>query len=262
MGNGVADGETFEALVEERLNREFRHPRYTRFEILNFAVDGYTMVQQLAILQDRVFEFSPEIVIATHYHRNREMVETYLSKVIWAGIDVPYEPVQQLLRDAGLSPVDRGGVPVPFASGRALAKRLGLDVRMPSAESDARIRRISDRVLDWSFGAFADATRSHAVKPALLALNAVLDDAPGTMSNESAIRRATIPVIDLFSIFPGDTRASLRVAPWDDHPNAEGHRLIADQLYGELVRLLDGGALDPSSVSRASLHTSGGGLTR
>jgi D-alanyl-lipoteichoic acid acyltransferase DltB (MBOAT superfamily) len=262
MGNGVADGQTFEALVEDRLNREFKHPKYTRFEILNFGVDGYCTPQQLALLQDRVFAFSPDIVIATHYHRNREMVESYLAKMVWGGIDVPYEPVRDLLRTAGVSTVDRGTVPVPFATGRAVAKYFGVDVRMPAGEADARIRRIADRVLDWSFAAFAETTRAHGARPALLALNVVLDDVPPRMSNDAAIRQTGMPVIDLFSIFPPEARPSLRVAPWDDHPNVKGHQLIADRFYGELVRLLDGGALDPSVATRAALHTSDGGPTR
>ena len=51
MGNGVADGETFEALVEERLNREFATGPARRYEILNFGVDGYALPQQIAMLE-------------------------------------------------------------------------------------------------------------------------------------------------------------------------------------------------------------------
>lgn len=36
MGNGTSDGETFEQVVEDRLQREFKCERYQRFEILNF----------------------------------------------------------------------------------------------------------------------------------------------------------------------------------------------------------------------------------
>ncbi len=262
MGNGVADGQTFEALVEDRLNREFKHSTYRRFEILNFGVDGYCTLQQLALLEDRVFAFSPDVVIATHYHRNREMVQSYLGKMVRDGIDVPYPPVRNLLQSAGLASVDRGTVPVPFASGRAVAKYFGVDVRMPEGEADARTRRIASQALDWSFAAFAETTRAHGAKPGLLALNVVLDDVPPRMSNEAAIRQTGMPVLDLFSIFPADARPALRVAPWDDHPNVKGHGLIADRLYEELVRLLDGGALDPSVGSRATLHTSDGGPTR
>jgi hypothetical protein len=31
-------------------------------------------------------------------------------------------------------------------------------------------------------------------------------------------------------------RATLQIAPWDDHPNVAGHRLIAEALYREILR--------------------------
>ena len=64
MGNNVGDGELFEALLEDRLNREFApgHP-WQHVEILNFAVDGMSLPQQLALQDDRVFQFDPDVVI-------------------------------------------------------------------------------------------------------------------------------------------------------------------------------------------------------
>ena len=70
------------------------------------------------------------------------------------------------------------------------------------------------------------------------ALNAVIDDAPPQIPHLRAIQAARLPVIDLFDVFPEAERPALRVAPWDDHPNAAGHRLIADRLYGQLLAFL------------------------
>ena len=238
MGNGVADGATFEAVVEERLNREFNLGKYRRFEILNFGVDGYSLTQQVGMLEDRVLDFSPDVVIATHYHRNRFMTERYLQKVVWGDIAVPYQPIQSLLAGAGLTNVDRGRIPVPFAPARRLARSVGLDPRMPSGESSARTRWIADDVLAWSFGRFAEVTRSRGIVPVVLALNAVIDDAPPGLPQGEAIRKAGLPVIDLLDVYPETERAALRVAPWDDHPNAKGHRLIADRLYPKLTAFL------------------------
>jgi len=41
------------------------------------------------------------------------------------------------------------------------------------------------------------------------------------------------------NLAPEAERPALRVAPWDDHPNAAGHRMIADLLYRDLVPLLN-----------------------
>lgn len=239
MGNGVADGATFEAVLEARLNREFTHPRYRRFEILNFGVDGYSLTQQVAMLEDRVFGFSPDVVIATHYQRNRFMTERYLLKVVWGEVPVPHEPLRALLAGAGLAELDRGTVPVPFSAGRRVAKWVGLDPRTPEGESAARIRWIADDVLSWSFKRFGDLTTSRGIAPVVLGLNAVIDDVAADVPNRRAIEESGVPVIDLFDIFPEAERPALRVAPWDDHPNAAGHRRIADRLYPHLTAFLE-----------------------
>jgi len=48
-----------------------------------------------------------------------------------------------------------------------------------------------------------------------------------------------LEVIDLSPAFDSITdRSSLILAKWDDHTTALGHRLLADELYKELVPLL------------------------
>jgi hypothetical protein len=248
MGNGVADDATFESLLEQRLNRDLRSPRYRRVEVLNFGVDGYSLPQQVALLEDRVFQFHPDVVIATHYQSNRAMTEGFLTKVVFQGLQVPDDRLKALLARAGLLDTGRGGLPVPFAGGRALAHRLGIETRMPSVEAESRIRWISDDVLEWAFRRFAESTRSQGVLPVVLALNTVIDNVAAEIPNRKLIDELGLPVFDLFDVFPEAERPSLRVAPWDDHPNAAGHRLIADRVYTSIVALLDSGRLERQSA--------------
>jgi D-alanyl-lipoteichoic acid acyltransferase DltB (MBOAT superfamily) len=238
MGNGVADGETFEALVEKRLNERLPNDRYQRIEILNFGVDGYSLPQQIAMLEERVFVFSPDIVIATHYTSNRTMTEGYLRRVAEDSIAVPIEQ-EQFLSSAGLVMLPHGQVAVPFASGRRLAIWLGIDARMPESEMTARARWIADDVVNSTFRRFAKVTRDRGVVPMVLALNVVIDDEPRTIPNRAVLDELALPVLDLFAIFPPEQRTALRVAPWDDHPNAAAHQLIADRMYEQLVRWLE-----------------------
>ena len=69
----------------------------------------------------------------------------------------------------------------------------------------------------------------------------MLDSAAEGVPNREAIDAAGLPIFDLFDVYPVAERASLRVAPWDNHPNKRGHELIADRLYEDLVRFLQSG---------------------
>src|SRR5262249_51907405 len=49
MGWGVSDDETFENVVETRLNKERAGQPWSRYEILNFSVPNYSPLQQLRL---------------------------------------------------------------------------------------------------------------------------------------------------------------------------------------------------------------------
>jgi D-alanyl-lipoteichoic acid acyltransferase DltB (MBOAT superfamily) len=254
MGNGVGDGETFEALVEAKLNESLVPARYSKVEILNFGVDGYALSQQVAMLEERVFAFQPDIVIATHYERNRFMTERYLVKVVDSGVAIPDKDLAALIARAGLANVGDRGLPVPFGVGRAVVRWAGFDARMPSAEAEARARWVSEDVLVSSMRRFRTLTAEHHVSGAILALNAVIDDVPLQIPNLAVMREQRLPVLDLFDVFPKAERPALRVAPWDDHPNAAGHRLIADRLYAAIVPFIN-----EVAALRAAAAPAGGG---
>jgi D-alanyl-lipoteichoic acid acyltransferase DltB (MBOAT superfamily) len=238
MGNGVSDGQTFEALLEERLGREYRDPAGRRIEILNFAVDGFSLSQQVALLEERVLDFAPDIVVATVYHRNRVMTEGHIRKLLARDVAVADAELLALLERAGLAPVERGSLPVPFRGARSLLRSLGVETRMPQAEVDGRVRSIADDVVSWSVRRLEAVTREHGIPTVVLGLNAVIDDTPPEIPAGRDFESAGLPVIDLFDTFPEAQRPALRVAPWDDHPNRAGHQMIADRLYPEFAAFL------------------------
>ena len=62
MGSGVTREETFENLLENRLNRERDSDESKSYEILNFAVSGYYPTNQIEVLEDKVLQFRPQTV--------------------------------------------------------------------------------------------------------------------------------------------------------------------------------------------------------
>jgi D-alanyl-lipoteichoic acid acyltransferase DltB (MBOAT superfamily) len=253
MGDNVNDGHTFEAIVEDRLNREFHLGDFRHFELMNFAMPGFSLIQQIAMLDERALAFQPDVVILTHHGSNRELMERCLQTVIWSHYPVSYEPLQQMINQAGLGRVGRGGVPVPFDLFRTVAGWAGIETRMPHGESAIRTRQVVTPAIEWAFHRFADQTKARGAVPVVLALNVVVDHVPNEIPNRATIDALHLPVLDLFDVYPLDRVASLRVAPWDDHPNDEAHRLIADRFYPELTQLLS--ALPAETWRRASSGT-------
>jgi hypothetical protein len=239
MGDNVPDDQTFESLVEARLNREFHRDGVDRFEILNFAMPSYSSLQQLAILEDRVFGFAPDMVIMTDHVSDHELTERALQRILSNDYTVPYAPLRQLIEDAGLGDLGAGPLALPFTQVRSLVGALGLETRMPFAESASRIRRISDPTIAWVLRHFAATTTAQGVRPVVLALNVVVDRVPDAIPHADTVSALGLPVLDLSHLYPADQVAALRVAPWDDHPNSAGHRMAADRLFPLLTALLE-----------------------
>jgi hypothetical protein len=151
------------------------------------------------------------------------------------GRSIPEPSLAALVAEAGLADLDTTGVPVPFDWGRSLAGRLGLDARMTFAESEHRARGLGARVLAATVRRFGEVAREAGAMPIILELNVVGPEVPFPPEAEAAAREAGIPTVDLLDIWEGRNVDSLRVGSWDNHPNAEGHRVIADALYEALT---------------------------
>ncbi|HSJ89173.1 MAG TPA: hypothetical protein VK909_18320, partial [Anaerolineales bacterium] len=104
MGYGVADGEDFESLLEDRLNREIVGSPYPKYEILNFAVPGYSAIQDLMVLDQKTRPFQPNAFFFMAHQREEEAAVLYLADRISVGADLPYPDLMELARQAGAIP--------------------------------------------------------------------------------------------------------------------------------------------------------------
>ncbi|MEP7344886.1 MAG: hypothetical protein ABI877_06460 [Gemmatimonadaceae bacterium] len=214
MGSGVADDDVFEAIVEDRLNRELSPKTGLHYEILNFGVSKYSLQQQLLILRNgRVFSFRPDYVFLVGHEVDPPRILQY-----------QYE----MLEDRGAMPED--------SLLRALYSSNDVTQSMTEAEV---VRLVSPRIGDLTqhfLNLIAAECRAHDV-PALWAFiptpYSFLDQKWVPILPQMA-RQAGFRVIDFPNPYVGLDEKKLAVAEWDRHPNAEGHRLIAKVLYDVL----------------------------
>lgn len=213
MGDGVPDGGTFEALVEARLNRERPVSGPAKWESLNFAVSEYSPLSNLKILENgRVLGFKPHTVLVTGHGADLFTMD-HVIFAIRRGIPLEWDFVQRVVDSVQATP------------------------DLPREELVKRLRPLEDQIVAEAYRRIAAVIRAAGARPVWVLIPTPLQRP--TREDEERLYRiahgAGLEVIDLRRVYEGVDQHTLIVAEWDRHPNAEGHRLIADALYRELV---------------------------
>ncbi len=213
MGFGVSDHEVFEAILEERLNREQPGGAGTRYEVMNFAVNGYSPLAQLVVIDELIPEFAPDAVLVIGHSVDPGWVTDHLVRSLGRTDTIPYPRLRELFEALSLSP-----------------RTIPLWAR-------SRLKPYEPELLAWTYGEMVRAAREIDALPlyAFVALPLEVKTDEQIAAIQTAAREAGFVAVDLSDVY-GDRRGEdLQLAAWNAHPNVEAHKLIADALYRALV---------------------------
>lgn len=212
MGLGVADDEGFEWLLEDRLNRENDGSQYARYEILNFAVPGYSAIQDLMVLEQKGLSFQPNALFFMAHQREEEAVVLYLADRISVRADLPYKELIEI------------------------AHRAGVEAGAPKVEAERRLKPFGTEIVSWTYRRIVETSRAHGILPIWIFMPTLEDP----LYEEEVAHLAHMAeesgfiVLNLSDAYENQEVESLVVAYWDKHPNTKGHKLIAERLYQAL----------------------------
>jgi len=216
MGSGVAAEDIYHAQLGELLNTDGD----TRYEVLNFGLDQYSLGQIVATLEQKVPAYDPDLVI---------IALTYFTPtILWDDPPVPYQVI----------PTRH-----PFFDSHAL--RL-LDYRLGTywfSDDDSRRPTASGKdgsigeQLDKAFRIMERYSLDSGVPVAVVKMSYQL----GWGQRSDVIGARIQPYSDSLNYFVvGGPWAreygheKLRVSRWDSHPNAFTHGLIAEAMLEQL----------------------------
>ena len=229
MGWGVEDGETYEALVEEKLNEDLGGEAFEKYEILNHAVAGYYPLQQ-AMALEKALQFGPRTVIYVATGREFSRSVYYLSEVVSKGIEIPYPELG------------------------AIAAAAGLESKMPQEEASRRLTPHREELLAWLYEHIVETCRAKGASPVWVFVPQTYQgswEAETAPALTLAKEKGFVLQIDLGDVFNGLDPAEHQLAEWDSHPNARGHAVIAGRLYSAIREnevIL--GLLDPGETAK------------
>lgn len=225
MGSGVTDDETFEARIERRLNADAERRPHAHYELLNFSIAARSPVQQLYLIENRVLDFEPDAVMIFAHPQDRSITVRYLSRLLRSGVDNPYPHLREVFAEAGV------------------------DFDTPDFIAQRRLKPYTGEILQWGYEQIAQRCREAGAEPLWVFLPMIYEEQAelDLEQRKQGARDAGFAVIDLSKVYDEHEQAELQVAPWDNHPNAVGHELIAESLFPQLLASPLGADLAPGS---------------
>ncbi len=209
-GSGVDDDVTYENQLEDRLALETGG----HVEVLNFSVGGYGPLSRLATLRGKALSFSPDIVIIVGVDEF-EWVLTEISNALDSDFELPFPGLLRMVEEAGVA----GDLPPVIV--------------------EHRLRPRARELAAWVYAEYARVGREAGIRVFSAILprpEDVPDEAELIAEQQEMARRAGLTVLDMSDAYEGvEDHSTLWVAPWDRHPNVEGHRRLADRLYRSLM---------------------------
>lgn len=210
VGWGVDDQGTFDAIVEPRLDSLARlHGR--RVEVLNFSVGGWSLPQRVLAVPLLAATFSPDLIVLATNPFELILLQRTIARAREKGVLIPDTALASIIAEARTASAP---------SQREMLLRL-----RPLEE------RLQRRALVWA------AEEAGRVNASLVVLTLSSPHIPRT-GTLPIVRRAAasagVPVLECADVWRGHDEATLVVSDADRHPNAAGHRLIADCLYDRL----------------------------
>ena len=210
MGAGVSNHEVWEALVEERLNRELSPDTGRAYEVLNFSVAGYDLLQLVSVVREKVPRFAPDLVVVSNHVRSS--VDFVLKRA----------------KDESVWPA-------------GLKEMVELTREEANVDWEARLE-------SWAFGAIADTCKEIGATPVIInvpvleALRGFVHPAIEQRIDEQVQRARVLgyEYLDLSDAFEGEAYESVAIPELQRSPSANGHRLLGEHFLEALLAHPDG----------------------
>lgn len=213
MAPGVPEDQSFASLLEKKLNDDARLARSKqRYEILNFSVAGYSLLQNIVVAQRKIFSFHPNAVLVSLESADQGRLEVHLMRLVDKHVKIPYPELDSMLRVSGVDPAKS------------------------EFESEVKIRAKVRDLMSWHLKRLAETIRREGV-PALAVVIPQANAGGKKRSKQraerfaSAIEDAGFFTLEVDDVFAGRAPDSLVYPP----PNSTrlsplAHRLIAETL--------------------------------
>jgi len=218
MGNGVERPNIYadflEKMLNERLGARNGQEGHEHYEVLNFGMTAYGMLERVYTVTERMPEFQPDLVlISVTVYDLGWLVYDHAADKIFERRDLHYDFLKQIADRARATPAD----------GLKLLKMKMKRFRTPLLEGCfEELRTFSDRT---------------GIPVAVLVLRLSVSQVHANLLWEArAVERHGLIPLRIFDAYEGQDPDLIYLDPMrDHHPTPLGHRRIAEEIYAKMM---------------------------
>jgi len=213
MGSGVTMDETYENVVEDKLQSETSLNSFRKIEILNFGIPKLHLPQHIARVDQIIPELDPQVVIYTCHSHEIERAMASLFRAYKAGKKIEYEYITDLFEELDLSKsVDE------TAFNRAMLPEMPNLIEWGLTHIKQQVESMG-AIPVWMFVPSLDGKVDHEEDKELIQM----------------AERLGFYILDLRGFSGSRSQEELIIGLWNRHPNALGHKLLAKKMYAEMI---------------------------
>ena len=214
QGAGVADENIFPALLEEYLNEHHAGKIYDNYEVLSFAVGGYSPIQAAYLMEHSVLSFAPDVILYAIHSTEQRRLLMQLQKLALEKREVSLPYLNEIFEKAEVTK------DIPDQEARRRLTPYGKEIIQ---RSFLHIAEIAEREELPVIGAFIRSTEE--IKRYNREWHPVLRE---------FAEQADFHVLTLEGTYDGLSKEDIQLASWDTHLNDKGHEAVARSLYEAL----------------------------
>ena len=214
MGSGVNNNQVFEAIAEERMNRELVDSNMKHFEIFNFAAGGYYLLQHVELVNTTVFQYDMDALVYFAHTDERGKVVKDFTTIIKKKLPIKYPFLEKIIKESGIKSY------------------------MSMLQIKELLTPYADTIMKWGYFEIAEKCKSNNVVPIWAFMETTTEFVDDKEYNELKAYAESLgfKTLDLRNTYGNIDRVKVQISDLNTHPNALGHRLIAQRFYNELKR--------------------------
>ena len=213
LGGGVPYEETFSQIWQQGLNEH--HNESTSFEVVNFAVTGYHLPEQVYLMKHKVMAFKPNVIVYTAHSNEKLRTLRGLYQIFLAGYHLEEEFIRDLILRADIEPnIDR----------RIFEQKL-----LPFA----------DELIEWGLKIIYEIGQRQNAEMLWIYVPSGMDNSvPGEKEELMKLaKKIGFHIIDLQPYYNTMQETELMLAPWDNHLSLKAHQVYGKGLTKESLKI-------------------------